>query len=247
MNRVASQALSLTDVTVGYGGVKAVIDASLTMERGAVVGVMGPNGAGKSSLLNCIAGLVRPVSGRISLAGEDITQMRAYKRARRGIAVASQRPRPIEEMTVLDHVLLGRRLRPADSEMWEPGELLGRCGLGSVSDCYPAELSPAELRRLELAKALAPEPSLLLLDEVGAGLPPAELELVASTVRDAAKAGTAVLVVDHVMDLLLGVSERLIGLDLGRIIADGKPEEVIHRDEIVSAYFGKEVTDAAES
>ncbi|GLI00824.1 ABC transporter ATP-binding protein [Phytohabitans aurantiacus] len=239
--------LEAVDVTVRFGGVTAVGAASLAAAAGQVTGLIGPNGAGKTTLFNVITGLQRPTRGTIRLAGEDITGRATHERARRGIARTFQRLEAFGSLTVRENVLVAaeihrrhalRRSRRQQAPARVTDRLIERVGLDAYAD-RPADTVPTGIARLlELARALALDPRLLLLDEPSSGLSVAETESFGDLLRELAGEGRAVLIVEHDMDLIMRVCDRVNVLNFGAVIASGTPAEVRADAGVQAAYLG---------
>ena len=233
-----------------FAGFRAVNGVSLTLEEGKIHALVGPNGAGKTTLFNLCTGFLRPTAGRIVLFGEDATGLRPDQIARRGVARSFQVTSLFEQLTALEHVLLALESRTGIGARWwssadalrrsEPRarELLAEVGLGAVADRPAASLPYGQKRALEIALALALDPRLLLLDEPTAGM---SLEDVRRTIDlvQRVRSGRTVLLVEHNMGVVGELSDRVIVMQQGRIIADGAYEDVRHRPEVVTAYLGQ--------
>lgn len=233
--------LEVEGVSKAFGGLAALTDVSFHLEGGEILGLIGPNGAGKSTLFGCIAGAIRPDRGRIRFAGRDITGLGAERIARAGIGRTFQVMRSFETLSVLENVLVGsfrrhRRLRPA---LAASRAVLERTGLLGRENVPAAALTPAEKRRLEIARALALSPRLLLLDETLTGLTPREAEEGVALLRALRAEGLTLLMVEHVMEILLPLVDRVVVLDLGRVLTIGTPEEIVRHPETLRAYFGE--------
>ncbi len=238
--------LTATDVRKEFSGLVALEDVSLTLNRGEIVGLIGPNGAGKTTLFNCISGVFPPTAGTIRLDGEDVTSLAAHEIARRGLARTFQITRPLEQLTVLENAMVGahihsRRRGPARELAREK---LAFIGLADQADEPAGELTVGNQRRLELARALATEPSVLLLDEIMAGLTPAETDEMLELFREIRADGTTLLVIEHDMSAIMNISDRVKVLDNGAGLAFGPPEEVAEDERVVEAYIGADADEA---
>ncbi|GAB2658973.1 ABC transporter ATP-binding protein [Nocardia goodfellowii] len=231
--------LRVEGVRVTFGGRHALDGAGLRAERGRITGLIGPNGAGKSTLFDVICGLRRPTAGSVRLDGRDITRMGPTRRARHGLARTFQRLELFGRLTVRDNLLvaaeLGPRRRTAGATVTG---IIDRLGLSGVADTCADELPTGSARLVEVGRAMAAQPSLLLLDEPAAGQDGAETERFAALLRSLAADGTAVVLVEHDMGLVMSVCDEVFVLDLGKVISSGPPE-VIRRDEtVLAAYLG---------
>jgi branched-chain amino acid transport system ATP-binding protein len=226
-----------------FGGLHAVADLSFSVPKGQVVGVIGPNGAGKSTFVNLVTGHLRPTSGQVLVDGDDITGAPPWRVARARVARTFQIVKPLRGMTVRENVAVGLLYGPdpsrrAGAAMRRADEVLERVGLAAQAEITPGELTVADARRLELAKALALRPKLLLLDEVMAGLRPGEIEPSLDLVRSLRADGMTILVIEHVMRAILAVSDRVLVLHQGRLLTDGPPREVLADPRVIEAYLG---------
>jgi branched-chain amino acid transport system ATP-binding protein len=234
--------LSVERSTKRFGGLVANKDISLTVEPGEIVGLIGPNGAGKTTLFSCITGYLHPDAGRITFDGRDISATRPEHVCSRGIARTWQVVRSFGRMTVLENVICGalkRRHRVGEARA-RAETLLAFTGLDGKEAMLAANLTLADKKRLEIARALATEPRLLLLDEAMSGLTPLEtvaaVELVRRIHRDL---GLAICVVEHVMEVVMPLSHRVIVLEYGEKIAEGRPEEIVRDERVIKAYLGE--------
>jgi branched-chain amino acid transport system ATP-binding protein len=240
--------LTLDGVSKAFAGVRAVHDVSLEVPVGAILGVMGPNGSGKTTLFNLISGAIRPDRGRIRIRDVEITGMSPHRVCAHGIARTFQRVRPFPGLSALDNVLVGQlfgRRRGREAAVEEAERLLTLVGMAGKADVPCARLSLLERRRLELARALATGPELLLLDEFMAGLTPSETAEAMAVIRRVHAAGVTLLIVEHIVWALLDLSDRILVLSAGEKIADGSPAAVAADPAVVDAYLGS--WDSSES
>jgi branched-chain amino acid transport system ATP-binding protein len=228
-----------------FGGLAALQGVDLTIRRGEILGVIGPNGAGKTTFVNCITGLDKPTSGTVVFKGHEITKLPSYAIGRLGIARTFQVVKPFKQLSVKDNVAVGamfgakgKQRSTVEARQYAEG-ILERVGLAHRKDSTASELTIPDLKRLELAKALAMDPELLFLDEVMAGLNQREVELAMELIRGINQSGVTLLVIEHVMKAIMGISDRLIVLHYGKKIAEGKPEEIIQIPEVIQAYLGE--------
>jgi branched-chain amino acid transport system ATP-binding protein len=237
----ASPILDIRRVWKRFGGLFANSDISLKVERGELVGLIGPNGAGKSTLFNVIAGVYPPSEGTIIFDDENITTLPATGRCSRGIARTFQVVRSFESMSVLDNVIVGGLVRTSSTAeaRRKALEVLDFTELKDQTHALANELTPAQKRRLEVARALATRPKLLLLDEVLTGLTPTEARRGVELVRRIRESGVTVVMVEHVMEIVMPLVDRVVVLDLGRVLHEGRPEEVVHNENVIRAYFGE--------
>jgi branched-chain amino acid transport system ATP-binding protein len=233
--------LTVANVTRRFGGLVANSDVSVTVHRGEILGLIGPNGAGKSTLFNLIAGAFPPNEGRILFEGQDIAGLSAPARCRLGIARTFQVPRSFDSMSVLDNVMVGGFVKAAGSAEARriARETLAFAGLAQRAEASAGELTPPEKRRLEVARALATKPKLLLLDEVMTGLTPSEARLGVELIRKVRDQGVTVVMVEHVMEIVMPLVDRAVVLNLGKVLAEGRPQEVVRNDAVITAYLGE--------
>ncbi len=233
--------LSVSGVTKRFGGVSANNGISFEVAPGELVGIIGPNGAGKSTLFECISGFYRPDEGEVRLDGERITGLAPDAVCRRGIARTFQKLRPFQGMTVLENVMVGALTRTKDVKhaREQAREWLSRVGLDEKVDAHARTLSTGQRKRLELARALATEPRVLLLDEVTGGVDQRTIPGLVQLVRDLHGRGLTLLVIEHNMRVITAIAQRIVALYMGEVIADGAPEAVARDRKVVEAYLGR--------
>jgi len=239
---MADPILRVDSVVKTFGGLHAVDDVSFQMEPGEIVGLIGPNGAGKTTLFNVISGYYAPTRGRVFFKGEDVSGRPPYDLAALGIGRTFQVVKPFPGLSVLENVVVAsfcRHPRKADAERhaWKVLELTG---LDDRARLSAASLTLAGRKRLEISKALALEPSLLLLDEVVAGLNPTEADRTVELILKLRDRGISILVVEHIMRVIMSISDRVVVINFGRQIALGEPAEVAKDPEVIKAYLGEE-------
>ena len=235
--------LSAESIVVRFGGLRALSDARVDVDPGIVTGLIGPNGAGKTTLFNVITGLQEPTSGRVVLDGKNITNTNPFRRARMGIARTFQKLEAFSSLSVRDNVLVAAEQRRAwDKSKFNPGtvtdEILQRVGLDDVAHFMVGTLPTGTARRVELARSLAMNPRVLLLDEPSSGLNEEETEDIAKLLRELVKDGLAVLLVEHDMSFVMSTCEHIYVLDFGKIIAVGSPSEIQSNVDVQTAYLG---------
>ena len=239
--------LEAHDVTKAFGNFRAVDAASVTLEQGDILGLIGPNGAGKSTFFNCLTGDLMPTSGRVMFAGLDITHYPPEARAELGLARTFQVPQTFEGMSVLENVMIGAFLRTphrAEAEA-RARAVLERVGMARLSDAPARSLGTPGRKRLEIARALATEPKVLLLDEAMAGLTLHEVQLAIELVRDIHRSGITLVIVEHIMEVILSLASRVVVFHQGREIARGSPREVTRNPDVIAAYLGTRAAKAA--
>lgn len=227
-------------VSVRFGGVTAVANVSLKVRGGEILGLIGPNGAGKTTLFNALTGFGPMHAGRITMYEHEITNLPPFERTREGMGRTFQTDRPFEELTVLENVLIGAFLTSPKRREAErlARSVLDEVGLGDRADQPAMDLNLARRRRLELAKALAVKPKILFLDEVMAGLNPPALREMIAFVRSLREQGLAVLMVEHIMEAIIELSDHVIVLASGQKIAEGTPQAVTTEERVIAAYLG---------
>ncbi|MEO8318217.1 MAG: ABC transporter ATP-binding protein [Bradyrhizobium sp.] len=239
--------LEARDVTKAFGSFKAVDGASVTLEQGDILGLIGPNGAGKSTLFNCLTGDLVSTSGKVLFEGHDITAMTPEARAQLGLARTFQVPQTFEGMTVLENVMIGAFLRTphrAEAET-KARAVLERVGMSRFADAPARSLGTPGRKRLEIARALATEPKVLLLDEAMAGLTQSEVRLAIDLVRDIHRSGITLVIVEHIMEVIMSLASRVVVFHQGKEIARGSPREVTANPAVIAAYLGTRAAKAA--
>ena len=237
-----TELLRLENVSKAFGGIKAVSNVSFGLNEGEIVGLIGPNGAGKTTLVNLITG-VHPLSGgKVIFKGNDVSKQKPYQAARAGLARTFQVVQPFPEMTVFENVAAGALFGGGGDSIAEASERtheeLAFVGLDTLSDTPAASLTLPNRKRLELAKSLAMRPKVLLLDEVNAGLNASEIDGALALIRRIADRGITILIIEHLMKVLLTVSQRVLVLHHGELLAEEAPEEIVNDDQVIEAYLG---------
>ncbi len=236
--------LEIRELTKAFGGLMALWDVTFDVHEGEIVGLIGPNGSGKTTLFNAIMGSLHCNGGCVRFDGEEITGLKPYQICQKGIARTFQLTRPFSGMTVVENVMVGRFFgnKPSlglERSRREAKDILARVGLSEKLTLPASSLNLLERKRLEVARAIAARPKLLLLDEIMAGLNPTEINVAMSLVREINRSGVTLIIVEHVMKALLNISGRVVVLDAGRKIVEGTPEEIVENPDVIRAYFGK--------
>jgi branched-chain amino acid transport system ATP-binding protein len=233
--------LRVQGISKRFGGFSALSDVSLEIVPGERFGLIGPNGSGKTTLINCVCGSLRNDSGSIVFNGEEVSRLPAYQRTRRGIARSFQIPRPFHSMSVLENLLVPYQyvvhVREAQAEN-QAMEILRRIGLAGKAHAASNQLSQVELRKLELARAMAARPRLLISDEAMAGLSGAEVDEVLEILFALNAEGVTIIMIEHIMQAVMRFSQRVICLDAGKIICEGTPASIVANPEVQKAYLG---------
>jgi branched-chain amino acid transport system ATP-binding protein len=234
--------LQVQGVTKRFGGLQALTQVTFDLPQGQIFGLIGPNGAGKTTLFNTINGVYHPEEGRILFRGKDVTQMHPYHLAKMGMARTHQIVRPLNELTVRENVMVGacfgHENQPLGKAAKIADETLEFVKISSRTDQLAGSLNVAQKKRLEMARALAAHPHLLLLDEVLAGLNPSEIDGMIQMVLDIRAQGITIIMIEHLMKAVMNVSDRILVLDYGEQIAEGSPSEIANHPKVIEAYLG---------
>jgi branched-chain amino acid transport system ATP-binding protein len=233
--------LALEKLNKRYGALVVTDAVSFDVAKGEIVGILGPNGAGKTTLFNLIAGTVRPDSGRALFKGDDISKNDAAERCKMGISRSFQVPHPFNGMTVFENILVGATFGRASADPETHAlQVMELTGMKTKANQLAGSITLLERKRLELARALATAPDLLLLDEIAGGLTERECQSLLSAIRDVHASGVTIIWIEHVVHALLSVAQRLVVLNFGKLIADGKPEAVMNSRDVKSVYLGED-------
>jgi branched-chain amino acid transport system ATP-binding protein len=234
--------LEVEGLSRSFGGVRAVDDVTLQLWPGEIVGLIGPNGAGKTTLVNLMTGVLRPTAGRVRFDGQDVTAQRPHEASRRGIARTFQIVQPFPRMSVLENVAAGALFGGARASVADAKtiarEQLDIMGLAAMADRPASALTLAGRKRLELAKSMAMQPKLLMLDEVNAGLNASEIDGALRIIRKIAERGVTILVIEHLMKVVMSLASRALVLHHGQLIAEGSTAEIVKDKRVIEAYLG---------
>lgn len=237
---MAEQILRVEHATKRYGGLIAVNDVSMHVDKGEIVGLIGPNGAGKTTLFNILSGMQKANSGKVIFDGNDITTKPVNKICSAGIGRTFQIVQPFENLTVLENVMVGAFVRTNNVEAarMRAMDILELVGMAHLKDAPGRGLSLQYMKCMEVARALATSPKLLLLDEVMAGLNPTGIEAFVQTIKKIRDSGITIVVIEHVIKAIVSLSDRIYVLDQGKLIAEGKPDEVMNNEDVIKSYLG---------
>jgi branched-chain amino acid transport system ATP-binding protein len=233
--------LEVSNIVKQFGGFTALSDVNLRVSKGERLGLIGPNGSGKTTLINCISGAYTNYQGKIRFDGADISHLKAHERTHRGIARSFQIPRPFSSMTVMENLLVPFAFvggKDGPEQQKEAMSILQGMGLAEKAFVQSNQLSQVELRKMELARAMAAKPKLLISDEAMAGLSGTEVDEVLEILFDLNKMGITIIMIEHIMQAVMKFSQRVVCLDAGKIICEGTPETIVKNPEVQRAYLG---------
>lgn len=238
--------IQVKEVGKQFGGLKAVNNVSFDVKENEILGIIGPNGAGKTTLFNLISGSLPVTSGKIVFNGEEITNKKPYTICKKGIGRTYQVVKPFGGITVLENVMVGafNKTKSTKKAKEYALEILEKVGLDKKKDQVGKSLTIADKKRLEVAKALATHPKLLLLDEVMAGLNPTEVREIIPVINSIRKSGVTIIIIEHIMEVIMTLCDRIVVIHHGEKIAEGTPKEIANNEEVIKAYFGEAVIHA---
>lgn len=234
--------LQVSSMTKQFGGLRAVDSLDLTIEHGQILGLIGPNGAGKSTAFNCIAGVFPPTSGTVTFNGEKINGQKPWDLCKKGLARTFQIVKPFASKSVLYNVMVASFVTTTSRKVAERKAMavLESLNFGGKKDILAGNLTIADRKRLEIARALATEPQLLLLDEVMAGLRPAEVDEMVEILKSLRDQGITIFVIEHIMRAIMALSDRIVVIQFGKKIAEGTPKEIANDENVIKAYLGED-------
>jgi branched-chain amino acid transport system ATP-binding protein len=238
--------LEVHNITKRFGGLVAVNDLSLSVSKGEILGMIGPNGAGKTTAFNMISGYYKPDEGQVTFDGKEITGSRPDQICKLGLTRTFQVVKPFPQLSVLDNVVVGAYNRTNDKQeaQQKAREILDFLGMSDMTEHLAGGLSVAGRKRLEIAKVLATDPKMVLLDEAMAGLRPKETDEIIELVRQISQQGVALLLVEHVMKVIMSLADRIVVIHHGEKIAEGEPQAVVQNKDVIDAYLGEEAVHA---
>ena len=233
--------LELKNLHKSYGAMAVTQNFSMTVKQGDLVGILGPNGAGKTTLFNQITGTVRPDQGEVWFEGSNVTALDASKRCQLGIARSFQVPHPFVGMTVYENILVGATFGRSNADPRQRAlDIMDKTGMGAKANQLAGSLTLLDRKRLEMARALAADPKLLLLDEIAGGLTDSECKSLLETIRDVNESGVTIIWIEHVVHALMSVAKQLVVIDFGRKVTEGDPKAVMNSPEVKSIYMGED-------
>ncbi|WP_230203574.1 ABC transporter ATP-binding protein [Bacillus massiliigorillae] len=238
--------IQVKEVVKQFGGLKAVNNVSFDVKQNEILGIIGPNGAGKTTLFNLISGSHPVTSGKIEFNGEEITNKKPYVICKKGIGRTYQVVKPFGGISVIENVMVGAFNKTTSTKKAREYALaiLEKVGLNQKKDQVGKSLTIADKKRLEVAKALATQPKLLLLDEVMAGLNPTEIQEIIPVIKSIRDSGVTIIIIEHIMEVIMTVCDRIVVIHHGEKIAEGTPKEIANNEEVIKAYFGEAVSNA---
>lgn len=233
--------LEIINVSKNFGGLKAVSNLNLRLEKGDILGLIGPNGAGKTTIFNLISGYYKPDQGKITMNEKDITGLRPDQICKLGLTRTYQAVKPFSDSTVIDNVIVGalNHVSSVKHAREKANEIIEFLNMSSIKNYLAGSLPIASQKRLEIAKALATDPEIILLDETMAGLRPAEIDELINIVKKISERGISMIIVEHVMKVIMTLSNHIVVINYGQKIAEGSPNEIVHNPQVIEAYLGE--------